>query len=151
MRGRNLALRCISCYSTVVIPFRLSFEPGISIHEQVVYAAKRAIISGHMRPGDAFPSVRSLSKELKINPNTAHKVIAHLVSEGIVEVRPGLGTVVAEIPSSTAVERANLLRKQVEQLVVEAKKLGLELAQVTDAIAQHWRRLETAQPERTRR
>ena len=29
-----------------MIPFRLSFEPGISLYEQVVYAAKKAVISG---------------------------------------------------------------------------------------------------------
>ena len=56
-----------------MIPFRLSFEPGVSLYEQVVYAAKKAVIAGQMRPGDPFPSVRALSKELKINPNTAHK------------------------------------------------------------------------------
>jgi GntR family transcriptional regulator len=125
-----------------VIPFRLSFEPGVSLHEQVVYAATRAIISGQMRPGDAFPSVRSLSKELKINPNTAHKVVTQLVWDGLIEVHPGLGTVVATRLPSTAAERGNLLKKELEQLVVEAKKLGLDLDQVTDAITQHWRRLD---------
>ena len=68
-----------------MIPFRLSFEPGVSLYEQVVYAAKKAMVSGQMRPGDPFPSVRALSKALKINPNTAHKVITHLVAEGLVE------------------------------------------------------------------
>ena len=51
-----------------MIPFRLTLQPGVSICEQVVYAAKKAVISGQMRPGDAFPSVRTLSKALKINP-----------------------------------------------------------------------------------
>ena len=88
-----------------MIPFRLSFEPGISLYEQVVYAAKKAVISGQMRPGDPFPSVRALSKALKINPNTAHKVITQLVSDGLIEVLPGIGTVVAELPASTAAER----------------------------------------------
>ena len=125
-----------------MIPFRLSFEPGVSLYEQVVYAAKKAVISGQMRPGDPFPSVRALSKALKINPNTAHKVIGQLVSEGLIEVHPGLGTVVAERPSSTAAERGNLLKKEFEQLVVEAKKLGLELDEVNAAVAQHWRRLD---------
>jgi DNA-binding transcriptional regulator YhcF (GntR family) len=125
-----------------MIPFRLSFEPGVSIYEQVVYAAKKAVIAGQMRPGDAFPSVRALSKALKINPNTAHKVIAQLVSEGLIEVHPGLGTVVAQLPPSTSAERGNLLRKELEQLVVEAKKLGLELDKVTEALAQHWWRLD---------
>ena len=40
-----------------MIPFRLTFQPGISIYEQVVYAAKKSVISGQMRPGEPFPSV----------------------------------------------------------------------------------------------
>ena len=124
-----------------MIPFRLAFKPGISLYEQVVYAAKRAIISGGMRPGDPFPSVRALSKELKINPNTAHKVIGQLVAEGMLEVRVGLGTVVAEMGSSSAAERSRLLKGELEELVVEAKKLGMELDDVVQALTQHWRRL----------
>jgi GntR family transcriptional regulator len=127
-----------------VIPFRLTFQPGISIYEQVVYAAKKALISGQMRPGEPFPSVRALSKALKINPNTAHKVVGELIAQGILEVRPGLGTIVAEPSGSTAAERGNLLKKEVEQIVVEAKKLGLDVEEVTDAIVQHWRRLDGA-------
>ena len=125
-----------------MIQFRLSFEPGISLYEQVVYAAKKAIVSGQMRPGDQFPSVRVLSKALKINPNTAHKVITHLVAEGILEVRPGIGTVVAERGSSTAAERGNLLKNELEQVVVEAKKIGLELDDLKDALTAHWKRLD---------
>lgn len=129
-----------------MIQFRLSFEPGISLYEQVVYAAKKAIVAGQMRPGDPFPSVRSLSTALKINPNTAHKVVTHLVAEGLLEVRPGIGTVVAEPTNSTAAERANLLKKELEQLVVEAKKLGLTLEDVTAAVAGHWSRLDRSKP-----
>lgn len=125
-----------------MIPFRLTFEPGISLYEQVVYAAKKAVIAGQMRPGDPFPSVRTLSKALKINPNTAHKVITQLVAEGVLEVRSGIGTVVSERNHSTAAERGNLLKKELEQLVVEAKKLGLSLEDVTSAMAQHWKRLD---------
>ncbi len=125
-----------------MIPFRVTFQPGLSIYEQVVYAAKKALIAGQMRPGEPFPSVRALSKALKINPNTAHKVVGELIAQGILEVRPGLGTVVAELPGSTAAERGNLLKREVEQIVVEAKKLGLDVEEVTDAIVQHWRRLD---------
>jgi GntR family transcriptional regulator len=125
-----------------VIPFRLSFEPGISLYEHVVYAAKKAIISGRIRPGDAFPSVRELSKVLKINPNTAHKVVTQLVAEGMLEVHPGTGTVVANHAVGSVADTTKLLNKELEQLVVEAKKLGLELDEVTEAMAQHWRRLD---------
>ena len=129
------------CNSTVVIPFRVHFRPGLSLYEQVVYAAKKAMISGQMRPGDPFPSVRALSKELKINPNTAHKVVAHMVTAGLLETRPGIGTVVAELPESTKSERTQLLGYEIEQLAVEARKLGISLQEMTDAIATHWKRL----------
>jgi GntR family transcriptional regulator len=124
-----------------MMPFRVTFEPGISLYEQVVYAAKRAVASGQLRPGDPFPSVRALSKALKINPNTAHKVVAQLVTEGLIEVHPGIGTLVAGRTPATAAERSNLLKKELEQLVVEAKNLGLDLDDVTDAVARHWSRL----------
>jgi GntR family transcriptional regulator len=129
-----------------VIPFGCAFQLGISLYEQVVYAAKKAMVSGQMRPGDAFPSVRALSRDLKINPNTAHKVVLHLVSEGLLEVRPGIGTVVAALPASTAGERSRLVRKELEELVVEAKRLGMRLDEVTAALVEHWKRLDGTSP-----
>jgi GntR family transcriptional regulator len=124
-----------------MIALRVSFQPGISLYEQVVYAAKKAVVSGQMRAGDPFPSVRELSKSLKINPNTAHKVITQLVAEGVLEVHSGIGTVVAKRAASTAADRGNLLNTELEQLMVEAKRLGLALDDVTSAVAQHWKRL----------
>jgi GntR family transcriptional regulator len=125
----------------MVIPFRVHFRPGVSLYEQVVYAAKRAMISGQMRPNDSFPSVRTLSRELKINPNTAHKVVAHLVAAGLLETRPGIGTVVAQLPQASKSERTQLLGYDVEQMVVEAKKLGIDLEDVVESVTAHWKRL----------
>ena len=48
-----------------MIPFYVEFKPGAPIYEQVVYASTKSIISGQLRPGDEFPSVRALSKQLK--------------------------------------------------------------------------------------
>ena len=124
-----------------MIPFRLTIQPGIPIHEQVVYAATKAVVSGQLRPGDAFPSVRALSKALKINPNTAHKVIGQLIDAGLLEVSPGIGTVVAQPPKSNASERGNLLNHQLEQLAVEAAKLGLTLEDLQRAIESHWKKI----------
>jgi GntR family transcriptional regulator len=123
----------------------LVFKPGVSLCEQVVYAAKKAVISGQMRPGDPFPSVRALSKALKINPNTAHKVIVHLTDEGLLEVKPGIGTVVAALTVASQTERGNLLKNQLEQLVVEAKKLGLSLDDLNAALAYHWTQIGAGQ------
>jgi GntR family transcriptional regulator len=127
-----------------VIPFRVHFRPGISLYEQVVYAATKAIIAGQLRPGEVFPSVRTLSKELKINPNTAHKVVGQLASAGLLETRPGVGTVVAALPESSPAERTNLLGSDIEELVVEAKRLGIELEDVLRAVSAHWQRLTSA-------
>src|ERR1017187_7561114 len=129
------------CNSTHVIPFRVQFRTGISLFEQIVYAAKKAMVSGQMRPGDPFPSVRALSRELKINPNTAHKIVAHLVSEGLLEPRPGIGTVVAALPDPTRKERTKLLGHEIEELVVEAKRLGIGREEMLASISEHWQRL----------
>ena len=124
-----------------MIPFRVTFRPGVSLFEQIVYASKRAMVSGQLRPGDPYPSVRSLSKELKINPNTAHKIVAHLVSEGLLETRPGIGTVVAVLPDSSKKDRTQLLGHEIEELVVEAKRLGIEQEEMLSSISAHWQRL----------
>jgi GntR family transcriptional regulator len=132
------------CYSTVVIPFRITFRTGTSLFEQIVYASKKAMIAGQLRPGDPFPSVRVLSKELKINPNTAHKVVAYLVNEGLLETRPGIGTVVATLPDSTRKDRTQLLGHEIEELVVEAKRMGIELDEMLDSFTAHWKRLTSS-------
>lgn len=124
-----------------MIPFHVSLEPGSPIYEQVVYAAKKAILSGELAAGERFPSVRALSQGLKINPNTAHKVIGELIAERLLEVLPGLGTVVAKPSASTAADRAQLLNHEVEHLVVEAKRLGIRMEALLDSIADHWYRL----------
>ena len=127
-----------------MIPFRVTFRAGASLFEQVVYASIRAMVSGQLRPGDAYPSVRALSRELKINPNTAHKIVAYLVHGGYLETRPGIGTVVATIPDSSRKERAELLGQEIEELVVEAKRLGLSTEEVIGALRGHWERLTKA-------
>jgi GntR family transcriptional regulator len=132
-----------------MIPFHVDFKPGAAIYEQVVYAAKKAMMVGQLRPGDAFPSVRTISRELKINPNTAHKVITHLVSSGLLEIHSGAGTIVASRPQASRAEKTQLLEEQVEQLVVESKHLGIELEDLQEAVDKHWKRLKLRGSERT--
>jgi GntR family transcriptional regulator len=125
--------------------FGLRLYPGASIFDQLVFAAKKAFISGEFLPGQAFPSVRSLAAEFKIHPNTAHKAVQHLIQERWLEVHPGIGTVVAEIPEPRAGDRRRLLGHEVEQLVVEAKRLALDIDDVLQAIQDRWTKLEMPQ------
>jgi DNA-binding transcriptional regulator YhcF (GntR family) len=133
------------CHSARMTLFRLAFRPGESIFDQLVFAAKKAFISGELQAGQAFPSVRSLAAEFKIHPNTAHKVVQHLIQERWLEARPGIGTVVAQIPEPRRGDRQRLLGREVEQLVVEARRLDLDIDDLVQAIHDQWAKLGTPQ------
>ncbi|HEV7632773.1 MAG TPA: GntR family transcriptional regulator [Steroidobacteraceae bacterium] len=126
-------------------PFKLTLSPGQSIFDQVVFAATKAILAGVLRPGQTFPSVRSLAADLKIHPNTAHKVIQHLIQERWLEVRPGIGTAVAEPPRARAGDRRRVLGDAVDELVVEAMRVGADLDEVVDAIETSWQGMQSTQ------
>ena len=124
-----------------MLPFSIELKAGLPVAEQILFAVKKAVVAGQLRPGDKFPSVRSLSQELKVNPNTAHKVVAALVAEGVLVTTPAVGSIVAERAVGGRKERAELLGGDAERLVVEARKLGLELDDVQAAVAAHWKKL----------
>src|SRR4051812_47264964 len=115
------------------------------VAEQIMFAVKKAVAGGQLRPGDQFPSVRVLSQELKINPNTAHKVVAALVTEGVLITTPAVGSVIAVPEAGGKRERAALLGAEMERLVVEAKNLGLDYHDLQVALSTHWKQLSTAE------
>lgn len=123
-----------------MLPFSISLRSGVPIYEQVTYAVTRAVVNGELKPGDPFPSVRVLSQDLKINPNTAHKIVAALIERGMLVARPGIGTVVAIAPRATASDRQSVLDDEAERLVVEARRAGLSLQDVLGSIRAHWTR-----------
>ncbi len=123
-------------------PFRLKANSKQSIFDQVVYAAKKAILGGAIKPGEPFPSVRALAADLKIHPNTAHKVVQHLIQERWLVASPGKGTRVAPPPKARQGDRQKLLNQEVEQLVVEAKRVGASLDDVQESIETHWKSLD---------
>jgi len=132
------------CHITHMTLMRFVLRPGQSIFDQVVYTAKKAFVSGEYQPGQAFPSVRALAAELKIHPNTAHKVVQHLIQERWLEMRPGIGTIVAKPPEARPGDKQRLLDQEIEQLVVEAKRVGLSFPEVLEAIEAQWTRLDEA-------
>jgi DNA-binding transcriptional regulator YhcF (GntR family) len=121
-----------------MVPFKLRLTPGQSIFEQVCFAATRSILAGELKAGEAFPSVRALALDLKIHPNTAHKVVQHLILERWLVAQPGVGTVVAQPPKARAGDRKRLLEDEVEKLVVEAMRVGAGLDEVLRAVEDTW-------------
>jgi GntR family transcriptional regulator len=124
-----------------MLPFPITFKSGSPVSAQLLFAVEKALISGQLQPGDTFPSVRVLSQELGINPNTVHKVVQSLVHQGMLEVKPGIGTIVGKPNEPTSRQKSDLLGEDLEKLVVEAKKINLSLNELTNAVEEHWEKL----------
>lgn len=109
---------------------------GRSVFNEVVYGVKKALLSGEFQPGQYFPSVRALAKELKIHRNTAHQIVKYLAEKGWLETCPGALTEITNVRGAPAGER---LTELVDQLVVEARRLGWDLADVVQAVEERGR------------
>lgn len=129
-----------------MLPFEFHHLPGKPASEQLVLSVKKALAKGQLKPGDSFPSVRSLSRELRINPNTAQKAITLLTQAGILEITPGIGTWVRHQPKLSPAEMAAVLDEPTETLVIEAKRLGLSLYTLEARIRFFWNDLNRKTP-----
>ena len=69
----------------------LDYRSGQPIYLQVVEGYKRLILSGVIKEGEKLPSVRELSTQLAINPNTIQRSYRELEVEGFVGSSPGKG------------------------------------------------------------
>lgn len=103
------------------------------IYLQIMDEIRRAIVLGTVADDEPLPSVRALSAELKINPNTVVQAYRELEREGVVYVKRGLGTFVTP-QQSTDDERAKLARGVAERAVQEAYRHGLTTGQLIDAV-----------------
>ena len=121
-----------------MLPFSIQFKPGEPVYKQVIFAVKKAIVTGQLAAGDRFPSVRQISQELRINPNTAQKVVRKLADEGLLQIEPGIGTIVGQCPPPTTAEKKKLLEDQLGQLVVEAKRMSMDQDELIEAIKELW-------------
>lgn len=82
-------------------------------YAQVVAHIRGQIQSGELQPGDTVPSARRITQQWRVSLATATKVLAALRSEGLVEARPGIGTVVspAATEKTTPRDRATAARQ----------------------------------------
>src|SRR5436305_15332120 len=66
---------------------------------QIEEGVRRMIALGSLIPGAAVPSVRDLAKTLRVNPNTVARAYQRLTDSGVLTVKRGEGTFVADVPS----------------------------------------------------
>lgn len=97
---------------------------SIPLYEQIKNAIKENILKNKVGEGEQLPSVRTLSKDLKVSILTVKKAYDELEEEGFVESRQGLGTFVAGKDSEVKREE---LQKKLENHLQEAIKLSADL------------------------
>lgn len=107
----------------------------VPVYEQLMEQIKQEIIQGTLAEGEALPSVRSFSNELKISALTIKKAYDKLEEEGFVVTVHGKGTYVAETDRALALEAR---RKAVEEdfalAVTKAKMVGLSNEEIREIL-----------------
>ncbi|HZY66149.1 MAG TPA: GntR family transcriptional regulator [Rubrobacteraceae bacterium] len=99
---------------------------GVPIYIQLVDGVRHAVEIGSLGSGDRLPTVRALAGELNVAPNTVVKAYNELQREGLIESRPGVGTVVAGEVGEKARERGiEALYERLGVVVRDAVGLGL--------------------------
>lgn len=125
-----------------MLPFPIELVAGRPIYEQIVQAVKRAVAASEFSNGDRFPSVRTISHELKVNPNTVQKAVAELIAQGLLEARVGQGCYVTAKSVSSAKEQRQAVSPIICRLVIEAAHQGLNEEGLQELIHAEWREMK---------
>jgi len=107
-----------------------SIQPS-RLYEQIVAQIQNRIIEGKLRPGDKLPPERELAEQFNVSRTAVREAVKALREKGLVEIRPGKGTYISDIISSTSGVVRNSLG------VIIAAGLGdgmLDLVQVREIL-----------------
>ena len=121
---------------------RIDPSDATPIWSQIEEGMRRLVASGALKPGAPVPSVRDLAKDLRVNPATVAKAYQRLTDAGILTVRRGDGTYVAESPPPVSrAERSRTLRDAAVRYASLAATLGVTPEEAAEALASAWRGL----------
>jgi GntR family transcriptional regulator len=119
------------------IDFSIDLASPLPLYAQIKEQIKFALASGRIKKGNKLPSVREVSKELRINPNTVVQAYKELEYENILFTKKGQGTFISmNAPEITEKDRVKILSKQMEQVVAKAKKIGSNRKELTLILVQ---------------
>ncbi len=105
------------------------------LYEQIARRIRLSVAAGDLTPGDALPSVRQLSAQLRVNPATVVQAYRDLAAEGFVEKRHGSGTFVGEVPAEQKEgERERQAKELVQSLLTEAARRGIDVETLVEAL-----------------
>ena len=99
----------------------------VPIYEQIMDQIKAMIVSGELKPDDILPSVRSLSRDLKISALTVKKAYDNLEQEGYTVTVHGKGTYVAAADTERMLEEQRReVESDLEKAVEKGRRCGLK-------------------------
>ncbi len=109
---------------------KLEFNSTTPIYIQITEMIRHSIISGDLQEGDPIPSVRQVSIEYGLNPQTVLNATQRLIQEGIIEKKRGLGMYVKENAREQllATESRRFQDEVLPEFVHQAQNLGIALA-----------------------
>lgn len=113
----------------------LNPQSGIPIYRQIIDQVKRMVASGQLQPGSELPSVRELAVQHAVNPMTISKAYALLENEGLLIRQRGKPMQVAAVSiENSQQQKEDLLTPAIENLLLVAKQLDLDLEELLDLI-----------------
>src|SRR5271165_2712394 len=114
---------------------------GRPIYGQIAERVKFAVAGGVLRSGDLVPSVRELSKQLVVNPNTVARAYRDLQTEGLLESVRGMGLQVAEGAAERCrAARREIVRQRLRRAIDEARQSKLDPAEIEAILREEWAR-----------
>ena len=120
--------------------FQVDTTNRVPIYRQLMDQIRLAVARGRLKPGSRLPSVRVLSRELVVNPNTIARVYTELEREGVLNTRPGMGVFVAEPQADlSAATRRQRLAEIIDSFLTDAVHLGFSAEEVLAAVAKRIR------------
>ena len=120
---------------------RIDPADATPIWSQIEESLRRLVASGALTPGAVVPSVRDLARELNVNPATVAKAYQRLTDAGVLAVRRGDGTYVADAPPAMSrAERNRILKDAAVRYASLAATLGIDEKDAADALAAAWKK-----------
>jgi len=115
--------------------FSIDPQSGVAIYEQIVRQVKFAIAEGTLGPGQLLPSVRQLSQQLAINPNTIARAYLQLQADEVAESLRGRGLAVCTgAPHRCRELRRTLIAGRLRSVLAEALHGGLKAAEIGEIV-----------------
>lgn len=110
-----------------LVEFHLDPTSGVSYYVQIIQQVRQALLFGILKSGDQLPTVKEVSAQVALNPNTVLRAYRELEHDGLVVSKPGVGTfVTSTIPTAVPPASYQALRADLERLIRKARARGVD-------------------------